>query len=112
MRKAIVIGAGIAGIASAIRLSAKGYDVDVYESNSYPGGKLTSISVGEFRFDAGPSLFTLPDLVTELFVLCGEEPKDHFNYSRQEHICNYFWDDGFRYVMPADRRALTKSLCL
>ena len=110
MRKAIVIGAGIAGIASAIRLSAKGFDVDVYESNSYPGGKLTSISVGEFRFDAGPSLFTLPDLVTELFVLCGEEPKDHFNYSRQEHICNYFWDDGFRYVMPADRRALTKSL--
>ena len=95
MRKAIIIGAGIAGIATSIRLAVKGYKVHVYEGNSYPGGKLTSIKKGDFRFDAGPSLFTLPNLVTELFDLCGESPDDHFSYIRKDVICNYFWDDGF-----------------
>ena len=67
MRKAVVIGAGIAGIASAIRLVKKGYKVDVFEANSYPGGKLTSFRIGDYRFDAGPPLFTMPKYVEELF---------------------------------------------
>jgi diapolycopene oxygenase len=93
-KKAIVIGAGIGGIAAAIRLRKKGYDVCVFEGNAYPGGKLSQFSLGDYRFDAGPSLFTMPNLVDELFVLCGENPRDHFNYSKKEVACNYFWDDG------------------
>ncbi|MFT4534725.1 MAG: phytoene desaturase [Saprospiraceae bacterium] len=112
MQKAIIIGAGIAGIATSIRLAAKGYEVHVYERNSYPGGKLTSIEKGNFRFDAGPSLFTLPKLVTELFDLCGEASEEHFSYIRKDVICNYFWDDGFRYSMPSDVNKLTKSISL
>jgi phytoene dehydrogenase-like protein len=57
MPKAIVIGAGIAGLASAVRLAIKGYTVEVFEANSYPGGKLSEFSSNGFRFDAGPSLF-------------------------------------------------------
>jgi len=110
MQKAIIIGAGISGIATSIRLAAKGYKVEVYESNSYPGGKLTSIDKDGFRFDAGPSLFTLPNLVDELFELCSESPRLHFNYSKKETICNYFWDDGQRYQMPSDRRLAVPSL--
>jgi phytoene desaturase len=110
MRKAIIIGAGIAGIATSIRLAIKGYEVHIYEGNSYPGGKLTSIKKGDFRFDAGPSLFTLPNLVTELFDLCGETPDEHFSYLRKDVICNYFWDDGFRYSMPSNINKITKSI--
>ncbi|HEX8378085.1 MAG TPA: NAD(P)-binding protein, partial [Pedobacter sp.] len=74
MKQAIVIGAGIAGIASAIRLSVKGFAVKVYEANAYPGGKLSQIEVGGYRFDAGPSLFTMPQYVDELFLLAGKKP--------------------------------------
>ncbi len=92
--KALVIGSGIAGIASAIRLAKKGYEVTVLEKNGYPGGKLSEFVQDGFRFDAGPSLFTLPDLVDELFRLCGENPSDYFSYQRLSVNCNYFWDDG------------------
>ncbi len=59
-RKAIVIGAGIAGIATAIRLSLKGYDVEIHEKNNVAGGKMYSIEKSGYTFDAGPSLFTQP----------------------------------------------------
>lgn len=103
MQKAIVIGAGIGGIASAIRLRAKGYEVDVFEANSYPGGKLSQFNLGDFRFDAGPSLFTLPEMVDELFDLAGEDPKDHFNYQQLDEICVYFYEDGTRLTAYADK---------
>ena len=80
MRTCIVIGSGIAGIASSIRLSKLGYGVTVYEANNYPGGKLSGFKQGDYRFDAGASLFTMPMFVDELFELCGENPRDHFNY--------------------------------
>lgn len=88
--KAIVVGSGIAGLAVAIRLACKGFEVDVYEKNEYPGGKLTSIEKNGFRFDAGPSLFTLPDQVDELFRLAGEIPGEHFQYKRLHTTCHYF----------------------
>ncbi|MBT3544700.1 MAG: phytoene desaturase [Saprospiraceae bacterium] len=110
MQKAIVIGAGIAGIATSIRLARQGYEVKVYEANSYPGGKLTTLQHGDYRFDAGPSLFTLPKLVEELFLLCGEKPKDHFTYQIKDSICNYFWNDGKTYQMPAGVDNIVDSL--
>ena len=88
-----IIGSGIAGIATSIRLANKGYDVQVYEANSYPGGKLSEIRVDDFRFDAGPSLFTLPELVDELFILSGKEPKSHFSYKKLPVSCHYFFED-------------------
>ncbi|TSJ41900.1 1-hydroxycarotenoid 3,4-desaturase CrtD [Fluviicola chungangensis] len=93
-KEAIVIGSGIAGIASAIRLTKKGYAVSVFEANSYAGGKLTSIQLGNYRFDAGPSLFTLPHLVDELFTLCGKNPRDYFAYQQLDILCHYFYEDG------------------
>ena len=103
MSTAIVIGSGIAGMASAIRLKLRGYEVIVLEKNGYPGGKLSQIQLGDYRFDAGPSLFTMPWLVEELFTLAGKEPKDYFNYHRKETLCNYFWEDGTRFSAHADK---------
>jgi phytoene dehydrogenase-like protein len=93
MRKAAVIGAGIGGIAGALRLAHKGYDVNVFEANDYPGGKLSAFTLGKYRFDSGPSLFTMPHLVNDLFELFNENPSEYFNYKKKKIACQYFWDD-------------------
>ena len=64
MKDVIVIGSGIAGLAASIRLAIKGYDVKVFEANSYPGGKISSIKMNGFRFDGGPPLLTMPHYIT------------------------------------------------
>ena len=92
--KAIVIGSGIAGIAASIRLAIKGYHVLVLEKNKYPGGKLSEINVGNYRFDAGPSLFTMPGFVEELFELASKKTRDYFEYDAHDTCCHYFWEDG------------------
>lgn len=92
-KKAIVIGAGVAGLASAIRLSVLGFEVDVYEASKLPGGKISEINKNGYRFDTGPSLFTLPHLLDELFQLCGKNPSDYYNYKQLDVITRYFFDD-------------------
>ena len=109
MSSSIVIGAGIAGIATALRLRAAGMEVSVFEANDYPGGKLHAFSIKGYRFDAGPSLFTLPELVTELFALFNEQSKEFFQYTRKESVCNYFWEDGIRFNVNANRDVFVKD---
>lgn len=94
MKNCAVIGSGIAGIASAIRLAAMGMKVDVFEANDYPGGKLREKEVDGFRFDMGPSVFTMPHLIDELFTLCGKDPRDYFSYTRLPTSFNYIFEDG------------------
>ncbi|MFW5760935.1 MAG: 1-hydroxycarotenoid 3,4-desaturase CrtD [Cyclobacteriaceae bacterium] len=94
MKKVGIVGAGIAGIATAIRLASKGYQVHVFDANSYPGGKLAEIRLDGYRFDAGPSLFTMPQYVDELFNLAKKNPKDYFDYQKLEIACRYFYEDG------------------
>ncbi len=108
-KKAIIVGSGIAGIASAIRLSLKGYQVTVIEANTYPGGKLTAFEQDGYRFDAGPSLFTMPQYVDELFELAGKNPRDYFNYIRKSSTCTYFWDDGTRLEASADNKRFAQE---
>ena len=108
--KVYVIGSGMAGLSSAIRLRKLGFDVVVYEQNHYPGGKLTSIKLGDYRFDAGPSLFTMPQYVDELFVLSGKNPRDYFSYDRQDIICKYFWEDGKRLTAHSEKRLFAKEV--
>ena len=110
MKKVIVIGSGIAGLAVSIRLALKGYNVQVFEQNSYPGGKLSSFSIKDYRFDAGPSLFTMPHLVTELFKLAGEDVKNYFEFSKKEIACNYFWQDGTSFTAYGERKKFLKEV--
>jgi len=89
-----IIGAGIAGLATAVRLASRGFQVTVFERSDRPGGKLNTLSWEGFRWDTGPSLFTLPDLVEELYVLGGEEMKTSVRYRKLEVITRYFYPDG------------------
>ncbi|MBC5775684.1 phytoene desaturase [Pontibacter sp. KCTC 32443] len=102
MASAAIIGAGIGGIAASIRLAVKGYEVTVFEANESFGGKMHEFWLGNYRFDAGPSLFTLPHLVDELFILADRNPEDYFTYTRLDLITHYFWPDGAQLKAYAD----------
>ena len=108
--KTTIIGSGIAGISAAIRLAVQGHRVIVYEANDYPGGKLTAFEQDGYRFDAGPSLFTLPYLVDELFVLAGKDPRDHFNYYENDRTCHYFFEDGTFLQAFVDKARLKEEI--
>ena len=101
-KKAVIIGAGIAGIATAIRLAIKGYHVEVFEASNYAGGKIAEFELDGFRFDAGPSLFTMPQYVDELFELAGKKPSQYFSYQKLDKLCQYFYEDGSRLTTYAD----------
>ncbi|MFK7833998.1 MAG: 1-hydroxycarotenoid 3,4-desaturase CrtD [Winogradskyella sp.] len=105
----VIIGAGIAGIAAAIRLKSKGNDVTVYEANAYPGGKLTAFSEQGYRFDMGPSLFTMPQFVEQLFEAANQPIANYFEYKKKATVCNYFYEDGTTFSAVADEVEFAKN---
>ncbi len=99
-KKAIIIGSGVGGLSAGIRLSKLGFEVTVFESNPFIGGKINSKMIGDYRFDMGPSVFTEPHLIEELVALCGR-PKDFFKYRRLEESCRYFFHDGQHVIVKS-----------
>jgi phytoene desaturase len=102
----IVIGAGIGGLAVAIRLAARGFRVAVFESSGEPGGKIKSINRDGYRFDQGPSLFTMPELVTELL---DDQSKNEFRFKKIPVACHYFYEDGTQIKGFSDPEHLQKE---
>ena len=107
---AIVIGAGVAGLATSIRLQSAGYKTTIFEANSYPGGKLTVIEKDGFRFDAGPSLFTLPHLLDDVYSSAGLNPRDYYQFEQVPVACHYFWPDGKKLNAFYDKADLKAEL--
>lgn len=93
-KKILVIGAGLGGLASAIRLARAGHAVEVWEKNSGPGGKLKELSLDGFSWGMGPSLLTMPHVLRDLFASAGERMEDHLELVRLDSCCRYFWTDG------------------
>src|SRR5690606_23912093 len=89
-----VIGAGVAGLASAIRLQHAGYDVTLYEKEGIPGGKMNLVEKDGYRFDLGPSLVMMPELYREVFELTGRDPDDYIPMQRLDPMYAAFFDDG------------------
>jgi phytoene desaturase len=107
-KKAIVIGSGVGGLSAGIRLAKLGFDVSIFESNSFVGGKVNSKMIGSYRYDMGPSVFTEPHLVQELVELCGK-PRDFFQYRRLEESCRYFYSDGQQVVVKSGMDKVANS---
>lgn len=106
----IVIGSGIAGLAAAIRLAIKGHGVQVFEAGPMPGGKLAEFSEGGYRFDMGPSLFTMPHLVEELFHEAGVDMAGRFAYEKLDEANRYFWEGGKRVIGWCDPQRFAREL--
>lgn len=86
-----------------------GFNVSVFEKNTYPGGKLSELKLGDYRFDKGPSLLTMPVLIDELLAFNPREKKA-FKYKRLEHLCNYFYEDGSKVTAYADVNKFAQEL--
>ncbi len=114
MTPALIIGAGIGGLAAACRLAAQGHRVTVLESAAGFGGKAHQFSLtapaGAYRFDAGPSLFTLPELVDDIFRAAGRDPRAYFRYERLDPVTEYFFADGTRLTAWADPERLAQEV--
>ncbi|MFN9959354.1 MAG: FAD-dependent oxidoreductase, partial [bacterium] len=75
--KIVVIGSGFGGLTAAIRLQAKGYDVEIVEKRDKPGGRAYVYEQDGFVFDGGPTIITAPWLIHDLFELCGKRTDDY-----------------------------------
>jgi phytoene desaturase len=99
---AIIIGAGIGGIATAARLAKNGYKVTVLEKNDSPGGRCNQIVRDGHRFDIGPTLFLMPEVWDETFTALGERMSDHLDLRRIDPTYKVRFDDGLQLELTSD----------
>lgn len=92
--KVAVIGAGLGGLASAVRLARAGLSVTVFEKNQEIGGKLGFLELDGFRRDTGPSCMLLPQIIRQLWADLGRDAHDDFNFTRLEPSSRWLWEDG------------------
>ena len=83
---AVVIGAGFGGLAAAIRLGARGYRVTVIDKLDAPGGRAYVFRQDGFTFDAGPTVITAPECLTELYEVGGKSMDSGNGYFQGEFI--------------------------
>lgn len=94
MRSALIIGAGIGGLATAARLAREGYRVTVVERADRPGGRASKIEEQGFRFDTGPTLFLMPQVFAETYQALGERMEDHLDLVRLDPTYRVHFHDG------------------
>lgn len=109
-RRVAVIGAGLGGLAAAVRLASKGHEVRLFERRAIPGGKASTLDVGGYRFDTGPSLFTMRPVFDELFETAGERLDDHLELVPLDPICTYYYPDGRSLLAWADPERLAAEI--
>jgi len=91
---ALVIGSGFGGLASAVRLQARGYDVTLLEALEQPGGRASVFRDKGFTYDAGPTILTAPFLLDELFTLSGKKTSDYLRIVPCHPFYRIVWHDG------------------
>ncbi|MEP3944494.1 1-hydroxycarotenoid 3,4-desaturase CrtD [Ascidiaceihabitans sp.] len=99
---AVVIGAGIAGLATALRLRAQGLDVTVVERHSWVGGKMRTVASDAGPIDAGPTVLTMRHVFDDLFQSAGTRLEDHVTLIPQPTLARHFWPDGSTLDLHSD----------
>jgi phytoene desaturase len=107
---ALIIGAGLGGIATAAHLARSGYQVTVLEKNSAPGGRCSQLIRDGHRFDIGPTLFLIPEIFTETYAALGERMEDHLDLRRIDPTYRFHFDDGRQLALTADMNAMQSQL--
>ncbi|KEO85185.1 phytoene desaturase family protein [Tumebacillus flagellatus] len=94
MKRAIIVGAGVGGLTTGIRLLRQGFDVTILEKNARPGGRLGRISQNGFTFDIGPTILLMPDVFYELFQEVGRNFDDYVEMAQLEPNYRLHYADG------------------
>jgi len=110
MLDAVIIGAGMGGLAAAVDLAARGKRVAVYEHAPTPGGKVAVALEDGVEFDTGPSLLTWPAVFEELFVRAGTTLAEHVRLIDHDPAFRYVWPDGTTLDMARGREASIESV--
>jgi len=110
MARAIVVGSGFGGLAAAVRLRARGYDVTVYEALDQPGGRARVFHHDGFIFDAGPTVVTAPYLLDELFALGGTDRRDHVELVPLDPFYRILFPDGSSFDFVGDEERLLAQI--
>ncbi|MGL6106336.1 phytoene desaturase family protein [Romboutsia sp.] len=110
MKKALIVGAGIGGLCTAIRLLNKGYDVTIVEKENTIGGKVNVIGTNQFKFDLTASILMTPDIYTEIFKECKKDYRDYIELTKLEPTYNVSYYDGKEYKFYSDLRRMTNTL--
>jgi phytoene desaturase len=94
----VVVGAGLAGLSAAMRLAGAGRQVTLLERESVPGGRagvqVTATPAGDYRFDPGPTVLTMPDLIADCFDALGERMEDWLDLRPVEPLYRARYADG------------------
>ena len=106
MKKAIVIGSGFGGLAAAVRLAVRGYDVTVLEALDAPGGRAYVYHIDGYTFDAGPTIITAPYLFEDLWAICGKRLADDVTLHALDPFYDVRFDDGTVFRYSADHEAM------
>jgi phytoene desaturase len=102
VRKCAVIGGGLGGLSAAIYARSFGFEVDLYEKNDSTGGKAGTLQLGNYRFDTGPSLLTMPFVLENIFTTAGTDIKKYMTIVPLLQHCRYFFDDKTSIIAYAD----------
>ena len=100
MAKISVVGAGIGGMSAAARLAKQGHQVTVFENSDQSGGKCRTEWFGDYAFDTGPSLLTLPAVFRDLFLKTGKRIEHVLDISPVDPAFNYNFADGSNVTFP------------
>ncbi|MDD3306084.1 MAG: phytoene desaturase family protein [Acetobacterium sp.] len=109
-KKIIVIGAGVSGLASAVRLLNEGFEVELYEKNSQVGGRMGVINGNGFTFDLGPTILMMPQIYEEVFSNCGRNPADYLQMERLDPIYKVYFGDGTTHEASSELSSLINTL--
>lgn len=107
---AIVIGAGLGGLASAIRLSVRGYRVTLLDRLDQPGGRARVFKQDGFTFDAGPTVVTAPFLFEELWSLCGKSLEDDVELVPVDPFYRIRFHDGTHFDYSGDSDVMEREI--
>jgi phytoene desaturase len=109
-KKAIIIGAGIGGITTAIYLAKQGYNISVYEKNASPGGRCGQIIRDGHRFDLGATIYLMPEIYRKVFNSLGFAPEDLMETFPLTTLYKIYYEDGFEFAFTTDKNQLKSQL--
>lgn len=109
-KKVIIIGAGIGGLSTALRLLKNGYEVDIYEKNEKIGGRVNVIETEFFRFDLSASILMMPDTYKEIFTYLNKNYEDYLEFIELDPTYRLFAADGTSIDFNYNFSSLTKKL--